>query len=227
MIVLMSFTYNIGIGITGGFVLYPFFKLINRPRPRSAPRPMGPVRPLAAVLYLLPLPLIGVHSGVGTVRIRAIIYLTNTAARIRFSLWKRTTPTTLLEAVRYFKDPDICLEFMVNVPGPEGVICPTCGSAEVGFLENAAACWKCKNRHPKQQFSAKVGTIFEDSPVGLDKWLLAMWMLANCKNGVRVYENSRATAISQKSTWFMLQRIRLAMQGEHWVEKDLRRSGSR
>ncbi len=74
--------------------------------------------------------------------------------------------------------------------------------------------WQCKTRHPKAQFSIKVGTIFEDSPITLDKWLLAMWMLANCKNGVSSYEISRATGITQKSCWFMLQRIRLALQGE-------------
>jgi hypothetical protein len=75
--------------------------------------------------------------------------------------------------------------------------------------------WQCKTRHDHAQFTLKTGTIFEDSPISLDKWLLAMWMLANCKNGVSSYEIHRATGISQKSTWFMLQRIRLALQDEN------------
>jgi transposase-like protein len=74
--------------------------------------------------------------------------------------------------------------------------------------------WQCKTRHPKSQFSIKVGTIFEDSPIGLDKWLCAMWMLSNCKNGNSSWELHRTLGITQKSAWFMLQRIRLALQGE-------------
>ena len=119
---------------------------------------------------------------------------------------------TLLEAVRYFADKDRALAFMVNVRWPKGdVICPTCGSKEVSFLASRRL-WNCKTDHPKRQFSVKVGTIMEDSPIGLDKWLPAMWMLANCKNGISSYELARALKITQKSAWFMLQRIRLSMQ---------------
>src|SRR5687768_10323151 len=93
-------------------------------------------------------------------------------------------PKTLLEAVRYFTDPDVCLNLMIELRWPTGVVtCPTCGSAEVGFLKNRRL-FQCKTKHPKQQFSVKVGTIFEDSPIGLDKWLSAMWMIANDKNGI-------------------------------------------
>jgi hypothetical protein len=121
------------------------------------------------------------------------------------------TPKTFLEAVRYFSDPQACLEFLVALRWPNGVKCPQCGSKKVTFLENAQL-WKCKNAHPKQKFSVKVGTIFEDSPIGLDKWFPAMWLAANCKNGISSYELHRCLGVTQKTAWFMLQRIRLAMQ---------------
>jgi transposase-like protein len=120
-------------------------------------------------------------------------------------------PRTLQEAILYFADADNCLNYLAARRWPNGVVCPTCGRTDVAFVP-ARRVWQCKTRHPKAQFSIKVGTIFEDSPISLDKWLLAMWMVANCKNGVSSYEISRATGISQKSTWFMLQRIRLALQ---------------
>jgi ISXO2-like transposase domain/Transposase zinc-ribbon domain len=123
------------------------------------------------------------------------------------------TPTTLLEAVRYFADPDTCLEYMVASRWPNGVACPTCGSMDVSFLKTRKI-WKCKSVHPKQQFSAKVGTIFEDSPIPLDKWLATMWLIANAKNGVSSYEIHRSIGVTQKTAWFMLHRIRLAMQSD-------------
>src|SRR5437764_13989153 len=120
-------------------------------------------------------------------------------------------PKTFLEAVRYFSDADACLHFLIALRWPRGVTCPRCGSKKVTFLERAKL-WKCKNTHPKQKFSVKVGTIFEDSPIGLDKLFPAMWLAANCKNGVSSYELHRALGVTQKTAWFMLQRIRLAMQ---------------
>jgi transposase-like protein len=122
-------------------------------------------------------------------------------------------PKTLQEAILYFSDPNNCIDYLAARRWKDGVVCPTCGAKEVSFVASRRL-WQCKTRHPKAQFSIKVGTIFEDSPITLDKWLLAMWMLANCKNGVSSYEISRATGISQKSTWFMLQRIRLSFQDE-------------
>lgn len=122
-----------------------------------------------------------------------------------------TAPKTFLEAVRYFSDSQTCLEFLVALRWPRGVKCPQCGSKKVTFLKNAQL-WKCRNAHPKQKFSVKVGTIFEDSPIGLDKWFPAMWLAANCKNGISSYELHRALGVTQKTAWFMLQRIRLAMQ---------------
>jgi transposase-like protein len=120
-------------------------------------------------------------------------------------------PRTLQEAILYFADPDRCLKFMVEIRWPDGVKCPTCGSKEVYFLESRRV-WKCKAKHAKQQFSAKVGTVFEDSPIGLDKWFAAVWMVANCKNGVSSYEIHRTLKVTQKTAWFMDHRIRLAMQ---------------
>jgi transposase-like protein len=127
------------------------------------------------------------------------------------------TPTTLVEAVRHFSDPDVCLDFMKNIRWPDGVVkCPMCGSEKVGFLANQRR-WQCNSRHSRRQFSVKVGTIFEDSPLGLDKWLPIVWLLTNCKNGISSYEVARDVGVTQKTGWFMLQRVRLAMQaGSFW-----------
>lgn len=120
-------------------------------------------------------------------------------------------PNTLQEAILYFANPDNCLSYLVDRRWPNGVICPSCGSREVRFLAPRRL-WCCKTRHPKWQFSVKVGTIFEESPIGLDKWLTAMWMIGNCKNGVSSWEIHRAIGVTQKTAWFMLHRIRLATQ---------------
>lgn len=126
---------------------------------------------------------------------------------------KSNEPKTLQQAIVYFADPDNCLNYLVARRWPNGVTCPRCGSDKVTFMASRRV-WQCKTRHPKSQFSVKVGTIFEDSPIGLDKWLCAMWMLANCKNGNSSWELHRTLGVTQKSAWFMLQRIRLALQGE-------------
>ncbi|GJG89105.1 hypothetical protein tb265_42860 [Gemmatimonadetes bacterium T265] len=118
-------------------------------------------------------------------------------------------PDTLLDAIRYFADPDVSLSFVADLRWPDGVTCPVCAGKEVSFLSTRRI-WKCKAC--KKQFSVKVGTIFEDSPIGLDKWLPALWMLANCRNGMSSYELARALGVTQKTAWFMLHRIRLAMQ---------------
>lgn len=126
-------------------------------------------------------------------------------------------PKTLQQAIIYFSDPDNCQNFMVERHWPNGVVCPTCASKDVRYIATRRL-WECKNKHPRKQFSVKVGTIFEDSPISLDKWLVAMWMIANCKNGVSSYEIHRALGITQKSAWFMLHRIRLAMQNNSFVK---------
>lgn len=120
-------------------------------------------------------------------------------------------PKTLQEAVLYYSDPDNCLATAIRFRWPEGVSCPHCSSQEVGFLKTRRI-WKCKNKECRKQFSAKVGTIFEDSPLGLDKWFIAMWLLVNAKNGISSYELHRALGITQKTAWFMLHRLRLALQ---------------
>jgi transposase-like protein len=122
-----------------------------------------------------------------------------------------TWPTTLIEAVRYFGDPDNCQDFLVAMRWPEGVICPTCGSKEYSYLTTRRL-WKCKTKHTRQMFSIKVGSIFEDSPLPLDKWLVAMWLIINCKNGISSYEIARDLHVRQETAWFMLHRIRKAMQ---------------
>ncbi len=126
-------------------------------------------------------------------------------------LMSNAEPRTLQEAIRYFSDPDNCLNYLAARRWPNGVVCPTCGRKDVSFVA-ARRVWQCKTRHPKAQFSVKVGTVFEDSPLGLDKWLPAIWLIANCKNGISSYELARDLGVTQKTGWFMLHRIRLAMQ---------------
>ena len=118
-------------------------------------------------------------------------------------------PETLTEAIRFFADADVCLAFVAKLRWPNGVACPRCGAGETSFLSTRKL-WKCKGC--KKQFSVKVGTIFEDSPIGLDKWLPALWMVVNCKNGISSYEMARALGVTQKTAWFMNHRIRLAVQ---------------
>lgn len=120
-------------------------------------------------------------------------------------------PKTLQEAILYFSDPDRALAYVVARRWPNGVSCPTCGSEAVLFLKNQRR-WKCGNDHVRRQFSVKVGTVMEDSPLGLDKWLPAIWMVVNCKNGVSSYELARDLDITQKSAWFLNHRIRLGLQ---------------
>jgi transposase-like protein len=119
-------------------------------------------------------------------------------------------PNTLQEAILFFADKETCFNFMVSMRWSDGIaVCPHCENNQTSFLSTRNI-WKCKGC--KKQFSVKIGTIFEDSPIGLDKWLTAMWLIANAKNGISSYEIHRAIGITQKSAWFMLHRIRLAMQ---------------
>src|ERR1700674_4544167 len=114
----------------------------------------------------------------------------------------------LMRAIRHYSNPLTCIEEVASVKWPKGEpICPRCGSKRNSFLKTRLM-WKCSEC--KKQYSVKVGTIFEDSAVGLDKWLSAIWMLANCKNGVSSYEIGRALEVTQKTAWFMLHRIRFA-----------------
>lgn len=122
------------------------------------------------------------------------------------------TPRTLQQAIIHFSKPENCNTFIIAARWSDGKPrCPRCGSDDVIYLEKARL-FKCRTAHPKQKFSLKVGTIFEDSPLGLDKWLTAIWLIANAKNGISSYEIHRALGVTQKSAWFMLHRIRLALQ---------------
>ena len=118
-------------------------------------------------------------------------------------------PETLLGAVKFFSDPDVALAFVAKLRWPNGAVCPQCNAPEPSFLSTRRV-WKC--RACGKQFSVKVGTIFEDSPIGLDKWLPALWLVVNCKNGISSYEMARDLGVTQKTAWFMGHRIRLAMQ---------------
>jgi len=115
----------------------------------------------------------------------------------------------LMEAIRYFSDPMVCVNAVSKAKWPKGPECPRCGCKRLSFLRTRRT-WTCLEC--RKQFSVKVGTIFEDSPIGLDKWLTAMWMLANCKNGISSYGVGRALEITQKSAWFLLHRIRYAQR---------------
>jgi transposase-like protein len=131
------------------------------------------------------------------------------------------TPKTLIDAIRYYSDEDRCIAYMVSRRWPDGIVkCPICGSAKVHFLANQRR-WKCSVNHDRRQFSIKVGTIFEDSPLGLDKWLPAVWLLTNCKNGISSYEVAKDLGVTQKTAWFMDHRIRKAMQrGSFWTKME-------
>jgi transposase-like protein len=121
-------------------------------------------------------------------------------------------PKTLQEAITYFSNIDNCLAYLAKKRWPDGVvICPTCGGKEVHFLKTRRL-WQCVNEHARRQFSIKVGTIMEESAIGLDKWLCAIWMICNDKNGISSYEIHRAIGVTQKSAWFLGHRIRLALQ---------------
>src|SRR5437763_3556394 len=123
-------------------------------------------------------------------------------------------PTTLIEAVRYFSDPENCRQYVIPRRWAKSIVlCPTCGSDKVTFQPKHNR-WQCSNRHSRRQFTLKTGTIMEDSPIGLDKWLTAMWLVSSNRNGISSWELHRAMGVTQKTAWFLLHRVRLAMQDE-------------
>src|SRR6266446_6743398 len=124
---------------------------------------------------------------------------------------KSKFPKTLVDAIKYFADPQVAHDFIVSMRWPKGVKCPRCGSRHVSFTANRRV-WTCNGRCPKrQQFSVKVGTIMEDSPIGIDKWLVAMWLILSAKNGISSYELHRTLGVTQKTAWFLNHRIRFAL----------------
>jgi transposase-like protein len=126
-------------------------------------------------------------------------------------------PQTLHDAIKYFSTGDNALNFLIALRWPAGVVCPRCRSKEVRFLKSRKI-WECSECEEKRQFSVKVGTVMEDSPIALDRWLTAFWLIVNAKNGISSYELHRSIGVTQKSAWFMLHRIRTAMQNES-IEK--------
>ena len=125
-------------------------------------------------------------------------------------------PETLQQVILYFQDPDRALQFAVRMRWPEGIICPRCGCDTVYFIASRRN-WECKGC--KKHFSVKLGTIMEDSPIGLDKWMAAMWMIGNCKNGISSYEIGRDLNVTQKTAWFLLHRIRRVMESGSMEKK--------
>jgi transposase-like protein len=125
-------------------------------------------------------------------------------------------PKSLLQATRYFADPDVCVDFVAAMRWPEGIVCPHCQGKRVSYLSSRRI-WKCMAKECHKQFSVKTGTVFEDSPISLDKWLTATWLVVNCKNGISSYEIAKDMQVTQKSAWFMLHRIRLALKGNKWA----------
>ena len=125
-------------------------------------------------------------------------------------------PRSLQEAVVYFSNPDNCISYLAARRWPTGVTCPTCGSDSVSAFNSKRKTWKCAKHHSKREFSVKVGSLCEDSAIGLDKWLTALWLLTNCKNGISSCEVARDLNVTQKTAWFMMHRIRLAMQNENF-----------
>lgn len=128
---------------------------------------------------------------------------------------KHDVPKHLIDVTRYFADKDVCNDFVASMRWPEGVVCPYCECKRVSFLKSRRI-WKCMDKDCHKQFSVKTGSVFEDSPIPLDKWMVAVWLVVNCKNGVSSYELHRDLAVTQKSAWFMLHRIRLALRNSSW-----------
>src|SRR5216684_3542794 len=127
-------------------------------------------------------------------------------------------PKTLQEAIIYFADADRCLDYLALRRWPDGMpVCPVCGRKDAKFLASQRK-WQCKSVHHHRQFSIKIGTIFEDSPIPLEKWLPAVWVIVNCKNGISSYEVARDLGVTQKTAWFMLHRIRKAMQNSSFMK---------
>jgi transposase-like protein len=128
-------------------------------------------------------------------------------------------PKSLQEAIIYFSNPDNCIDYLAIRRWKDGVVvCPTCGSTTVKYRAHRRT-WTCSTHHAKREFSVKVGTVMEDSPIPLDKWMMATWLITNCKNGVSSYEIARDVQVTQKSAWFMLHRVRLAMQDDFFGSK--------
>jgi len=127
------------------------------------------------------------------------------------------SPRTLLEAIQHFSDEQLCIDTVAGLRWPNGVRCPDGCQTENPYYIKTQRRWKCRNC--RRQFSVKVGSIFEDSPVSLTKWLPALWLLTSCKNGISSHELGRSLGVTQKTAWFMLQRLRLVLKAKHFGTK--------
>jgi transposase-like protein len=125
------------------------------------------------------------------------------------------SPQTLLEAIQYFSDEQVCVQTVAAMRWPNGVRCPDCNTGDPYYIKTQRR-WKC--RDCRRQFSVKVESIFEDSPISLKLWLPALWLLVNCKNGISSYEMGRDLGVTQKTAWFMLQRLRLVLKAQNWTK---------
>lgn len=122
-------------------------------------------------------------------------------------------PTSLNEASRTFRSSRNCRDYLISRRWPQGITCPHCGSNAV-YVDATRDGWECATRHPKRKFTLKTGTLFEDSPLGLDKWLVLIWMVANTAGGLTTLDVAHKLGVTQKTAWSMLQRIKLALQEE-------------
>ena len=126
------------------------------------------------------------------------------------------SPRTLLEAIKYFSDEQVCIDTVAAMRWPDGVKCPECWAKEPYYIKTQKR-WKCRNC--RIQFSVKRGSIFEDSPISLSKWLPALWLLVNCKNGISSYEIAKDLGVTQKTAWFILHRLRLVVKAPNTGSK--------
>ncbi len=123
------------------------------------------------------------------------------------------SPRTLLEAIQQFSDEQVCINTVAEMRWPDGVKCPECWAKEPYYIKTQKR-WKCRNSSCRIQFSVKRGSIFEDSPISLSKWLPALWLLVSCKNGISSHELAKSLGVTQKTAWFMNQRLRLALKAK-------------
>ena len=128
------------------------------------------------------------------------------------SMITKNLSTTLQEAIIYFSDPDVALNLMITLRWLEGITCSTCGIREARFIATRRT-WECKTKHSRRQFSVKTNSIFEDAPIKLGKWLCAIWLISNAKNGISSYEVHRSLGVMQKTVWFIMHRSRLDQLG--------------
>ena len=131
---------------------------------------------------------------------------------------KPFVPRTLQAAIEHFADKDVAHGYAVAMRWPDGIHCTFCDSPDWSYISTRRI-WKCKNKDCRKQFSFRIGTIFEDSPISMSKWFVAIWMLVNCKNGVSSYELHRAIGVTQKTAWFMLHRVRRAIKAKSFNKK--------